>query len=68
LGRLVGCGCTDLLDHLVGGGEQRFRDGEAGRLGGLAGAGLRRLEPGRREEALSLFIGPPANDNTLVIR
>src|SRR6516165_273487 len=24
-----------LLDHLVGGGQQRFRDGEAERLGGL---------------------------------
>ncbi len=23
------------LDHLVGGGQQRFRDGEAERLGGL---------------------------------
>ena len=24
-----------LLDHLVGGGQQRFRDGKAERLGGL---------------------------------
>jgi hypothetical protein len=26
---------TPLLDHLVGGGQQRFRDGQAERLGGL---------------------------------
>jgi hypothetical protein len=29
------CAATPLLDHLVSGGQQRFRDGEAERFGGL---------------------------------
>jgi hypothetical protein len=42
---LIGCGATALLNHLIGGGQQRFRDGE----------GLRGLEVDDEFEFGGLF-------------
>ena len=56
--------CSSLLDHLVGGRQQRFRDGKAERFGGLEAdyeIELGRLLDWQEEQPLGPEVGGPAN-------